>query len=283
MVLGGMKLYDYADLVTANGYLDVPPEKKGGIGTFMGGYVKSAELLPGDHVQKGQVLIILENIEYLKLQQSFLETKEHLAYLKSVYDIQKTLAEEKISAQRNFLQAKSDYNRMLVSYESLARQLRLLQIDPDSVKAESMVSSIRLVAPIEGFITEVHAVNGMFVNPPDFLCEIIDPTHLHIELKVFEKDLLKVRIGQKITFRIPEASKESFKGEIILIGKTVVGTERTIVVHAHIISAPLRNLTPGMYIEAQIHTDTRQLDGLPADALVTEGRALYIYQEGRTG
>jgi cobalt-zinc-cadmium efflux system membrane fusion protein len=145
------------------------------------------------------------------------------------------------------------------------------------VKAESLVSSIRLVAPFEGFITEVHAVNGMFVNPPDFLCEIIDPTHLHIELKVFEKDLLKVRKGQKITFRIPEASKESFKGEIILIGKTVEGSERTIVVHGHITSAPLRNLTPGMYIEAQIHTDTRQMDGLPADALVAEEGKHFVF------
>jgi cobalt-zinc-cadmium efflux system membrane fusion protein len=135
MELGGIRTYEYAESVTASGYIDVPPDNRAKIGTFMGGYVKSANLLPGDHVRKGQILIILENIEYLKLQQSFLETKEQLEYLKSVYESQKTLADEKISSQTNYLQAKSDYNSMLAAYESISRQLQLLLIDPLTVKA----------------------------------------------------------------------------------------------------------------------------------------------------
>ena len=277
MVLGGLKLYPFDDLVNANGYLDVPPEKRVKIGTFMGGHIKSAELIPGDHVEKGQVLLILENSEYLKLQQSFLETKEQLAYLKSVYESQKTLAEEKISAQRNFLQAKSDYGKTLAAYESLARQLKLLQIDPAAVNAESMTSSIKLVSPIDGYITEFNAINGIFVNPSDVLCEIVDPSHLHVELKVFEKDLFKLRKGQVISFRIPDASRESYSGEIILIGKTVEGSERTILVHGHITGKPVLNLLPGMYIEALIHTESKQLEGLPTDALATEEGKNFVF------
>lgn len=277
MALGSLKLYDFAEQVTANGHLNVPPENRVRIGTFMGGYVKSAELMPGTRVQKGQVLIVLENIEYLKLQQSYLEAREQLDYLKSVFESQKTLAEEKISAQRNFLQAKSDYHSMLAACESLAKQLQLLQIDPGAVKAETMVSSINLVSPIGGYITEVNAIQGMFVNPSDVLCEIIDPAHLHIELKVFEKDILKIRNGQTIIFRLPEASRESYTGEVILVGKAVEGNERTIAVHGHITGKPMLNLTTGMYVESVINTDSRQVEGLPADALVTEEGKHYVF------
>jgi|WetSurSiteA1Bulk_404760.scaffolds.fasta_scaffold00360_3 membrane fusion protein, heavy metal efflux system len=277
MAFGGFKPYTYAESVTANGYIDVPPQNKVRIGTFMGGYVKSSELLPGEHVQKGQVLIVLENIEYLKLQQDYLEAREQLEYLKSVYDSQAALAEEKISSQRNYLQAKSDYNRMLAVCESLAKQLQLIRIDPAGVKAETMESSISLTSPLDGYVTEVNVVKGMFVNPSDILCEIINPDHLHIELKVFEKDIFKLRKGQLIVFRIPDVPGVSGTGEIILFGKSIDGDERTVEVHGHITGKPVQNLTPGMYIEAVIQTETTQVEGLPIEALVTDEGKNFVF------
>ena len=277
MELGGIQSYDYAEWITANGYLDVPADNRAKIGTFMGGYVETAGLMPGDHVQKGELLIVLENIEYLKLRQSFLEAKEQMEYLKSVYESQKLLAEEKISSQRNYLQAKSDYNCMLATYESLAKQLQLLNLDPLSVNAEHMVSKIELKSPIDGYITKANAVRGMFVNPSDILYEIINPGHMHIELKVFEKDVFKLQKGQSITFRIPETSGKSYKGEIIIIGKEIEGEDRTVTVHGHITGKPDTKLTPGMYIEAMISANPQRLDGLPVEAVVNQEGKTYVY------
>jgi cobalt-zinc-cadmium efflux system membrane fusion protein len=276
MELGGLTEFTYAETVNANGYLDVPPQNRSKIGTFLGGFVKTANLLPGDRVQKDQVLVTLENIEYLKLQQSFLEAKEQIAYLKSVYDAQSTLAEEKISSQRNHLQAKSDYYAMLANYESLEKQLQLIHIDPENVSAETLVSSIDILAPFNGYIIQMNVVTGMYLNPSDAICEIINPSHMHLELKVFEKDVLKLKKGQAIEFRIPEASTESYLAEIVLIGKAVEGSDRTISVHAHIRNEQALHLIPGMYVEAKIKTDEKTLSGLPAEALVNEGGSTYI-------
>ena len=277
MELGGIQTFDDSELVTANGYVDVPPENKVRIGTFMGGYIQSLELIPGFHVQKGQTLIVLENIEYLKLQQSFLDAKEQLDYLKSLFESQKALYEEKITAQKVFLEAQSNYNRMLVTYESLAKQLQLININPSDVKAETLVSSISLKSPIEGYITEVKAVKGMYVNPSDMICEIVNTHHLHLQLKIFEKDMLIIRKGQTIEFRIPETSHETCRGEIIMVGKTVEEKERTIMVHGHIIESHGLNLAPGMYIEAKILTGIRKVNGLPREALVTEEGKHYVF------
>ena len=58
--------------------------------------------------------------------------------------------------------------------------------------------------------------------------------NLHLELNVFEKDILKVKEGKKITFTVPEASKEVFNAEVHLVGKSIEGNDRTINVHGHL-------------------------------------------------
>lgn len=279
MELGGITSFRYEETVNANGTIDVPPQNRTKIGTFLGGYVKTSNLLPGDKVNKGQAIVTLENIEYLKLQQNFLEAREKLAYLKSVYEAQVTLAEEKISSQRSHLQARSEYLSMQANYESLTKQLKLLHLAPESISPETMEPSITLPAPFDGYITQMNVVPGMFVNPSDVICEIINPDHMHLELKVFEKDLLKLKPGQTVEFRIPGASSTTYTAEIILIGRIVEGTDRTISVHAHIINDKLVSLTTGMYVEARIKTAERMLSGLPVDALLSEEGGTYVMQK----
>jgi cobalt-zinc-cadmium efflux system membrane fusion protein len=166
---------------------------------------------------------------------------------------------------------------MLARYKSLEEQLKLLQIDPDAVKPDNLVSTIKLTSPINGYITKSEAVRGMFVDPSDILCEIIDPSHLHVELKVFEKDISRLRKGQSIDFRIPEASGESCRGEVVLIGREIEGDERTVTVHGHITRRTGMNLTPGMYVEAVINTDPGRVEGLPAEAFVNQEGRSYVY------
>jgi len=268
MELGKLKDYSSAEAVASNGYIDVPPQNRRSISTYLGGFISVSDLLPGDRVTKGQVLVTLENIEYLRLQENFLEAKEKLDYLKSVYESQAALTEENVSSRRNYLQAKADYQTTRTAYESLSKQLQLIHIDPLKVEAGQMVSTIKIPAPFDGYITKMNVVNGMFVNPSDVICEVVNNSHLHLELKVFEKDLMKLERGQTIEFRLPEISSEVFTGEVILIGKSVEQNERTIVVHGHIHQGNQHGLTPGMYVEARIKTRNKMLRGLPAESLL---------------
>ena len=125
MELGGLGEFVAADIIASSGYVDVPVENRCRISSVIGGFVSVADLLPGDRVKKGQVLATLENIEYLKLQQDFLEAREKLVYLKSVYEAQSALSQENVSSRKNYLQAQADYLAMQANYESLAKQLLL--------------------------------------------------------------------------------------------------------------------------------------------------------------
>jgi len=277
MVLGTAGMEQLNESITAAGYIEVPKENKAELRSYIGGYLQSSPLLPGDYVQKGQFLISLNNLEYIQLQQDFLQAKEALNYLKTVYDRKKTLADENITSINSKQQAESDYNSAMANVEGLRKKLQLINIDPNSVTAENITSSINLYAPISGYITRVNVVKGQFAEPTDVLFEIIKTNHLHLVLKVYEKDILKVKKGQQIAFRIPETETEIYSGEVFLVGKTIEEADRTVTVHCHITEETEIPLLAGMYIEADIFVDTYEKFCLPLDALVREESKYYVF------
>ncbi|NHN25870.1 efflux RND transporter periplasmic adaptor subunit [Flavobacterium jejuense] len=262
--------------IKATGKIDVPPENRVKITSFLGGYVKTTHLLIGDKVKKGQALVTLENTEFIDIQKEYLEVAEQISYLKSEYERQKTLYDEKITSQKSYLKAESDYKRANGMYQSLKKKLEVLNISPAQVLKGNLTSQITIYAPIAGDVTVVNATIGMFMSPADVILEIVDTDHLHVELAVFEKDILKIRTGQSIEFTVPQASKEVFKAEVVLVGKSIEGNDRTIMIHGHLDKNIKQRLLTGMFVEATILTDSKKGLAIPIDALITENDKNYV-------
>jgi RND family efflux transporter MFP subunit len=262
--------------VKCSGQIDVPPQNRAQITTFVGGYVKSTRLLVGDKVVKGQALLTLQSTEFLEIQKEYLEVAEQINYLKSEFDRQKTLFEEKIASQKNYLKAESDYRRTKAMYQSLRAKLLMLNINPDQVEKGVLTSIITIYSPISGDIVIMNANVGMPIAPSDVILEIVDTQHLHLELAVFEKDILKIKVNQKIKFTVPEATNEIFDAEVHLVGKSIEGNDRTINVHGHLDEAIKQNLYTGMFVEAKILIDTQKGLAIPLEAIISENNANYV-------
>jgi RND family efflux transporter MFP subunit len=267
---------DFNVAVKCSGEIDVPPQNRAQITTFVGGYVKSTRLLVGDKVTKGQALLTLQSTEFLEIQKEYLEVAEQINYLKSEYDRQKTLYNEKISSQKNYLKAESDYRRAKAMYQSLREKLLMLHINPVQVEKGVLTSIITIYSPISGDIVVMNANVGMPIAPSDVILEIVDTQHLHLELAVFEKDILKIKVNQKIKFTVPEATKEVFDAEVHLVGKSIEGNDRTINVHGHLDEAIKQKLYTGMFIEAEILVDTQKGLSIPKEAISTDNNSNYV-------
>ena len=267
---------DFDVTVKASGKIDVPPQNRAKVNTFMGGYVKSTTLLVGNKVTKGQALLTLQNTEFLDIQKDYMEVAEQLNFLKSEYDRQKTLYDEKITSQKNYLKAESEYRRAKAMHQSLRTKLVLLNINPRNVEKGILTSTITIFSPITGDIVIMNANVGMYVAPSDVILEIVDTDHLHLELAVFEKDILNVKIGQKIHFKVPEASKDVFNAEVHLVGKSIEGNDRTINIHGHLDDAIKQKLLTGMFVEAEIIIDTKKGLAIPSEALITENNKNFV-------
>ena len=82
MKFDSVRMAPFPSVISAIGIIEVPPNGRATVIAFMGGYVKDFPLLVGDQVKKGQRLLTLENLDFLQLQQDYLETRQKMSYLK---------------------------------------------------------------------------------------------------------------------------------------------------------------------------------------------------------
>ena len=280
MELGSLIEKPFAQTVHTSGVIDVPPQNKAVVSAFSGGYIKNTPLLVGDKVKKGDRLVTLENPEFITMQQNYLETAEQLSYLKSEYDRQKTMLEENITSQKSFLKAESEYKTAMARTNSLKKSLQMLNINPASVLQGNIASQVSIFSPIEGYVTQVLVNIGTYVSPADKIMEIMNTDHIHLELKIFERDLMQIKKGQEIVFTVPEASKEVFKGDVHLVGTTIDPKSRIAMIHGHIDEKDETSFAAGMFVEADIVTGTSKHLALPEDSVVElEGKNYVLLVE----
>lgn len=263
-----------SSVIRASGMLDVPPQQLITISSPYGGTLKNTELLQGMPVTKGEIIAILENPEFIQLQQDYLDYKSQLAYLKEELDRQQELAKENVNAKKTLQKAGSEYNSMMARVQGLKSKLQLININPDKINPDNISGKANLYAPISGYVTKVMVNIGKFVDANQELFEIVDTRHLHAELTIFEKDVPKIKIGQSIRFILNNETKERF-AEVHLIGREI-SAERTVRVHGHLLQED-KNLLPGMYLKAIVETGVATTTALPDKAIVQSAGKSYIF------
>ncbi|MDR1876124.1 MAG: efflux RND transporter periplasmic adaptor subunit [Flavobacteriaceae bacterium] len=259
-----------------NGIIDVPPQNLVSVSSALGGYVKSTKLLPGMHFRKGEVLAVMEDNQYVQLQQDYLTAKVQLQNAESEFLRQKELNQSKATSDKVYQQSKTTYETLQVSHNALAEKLRLININPKTVSANNIKRTAVLYAPFDGYVTQVFVNIGKYVNPSDVLFELVNPNDLHLNLRVFEKDWDKINIGQTFTAYTNSNPDKKYDCEIILIGKNI-SEERAVEVHAHFLKYD-EQLIPGMYMNAEIEVPDSKVPALPEESVLSFEGKNYVFE-----
>lgn len=269
--LGTLEEKAIATIIKVNGKIDVPPQNMVSVSMPLGGYLKSTKLLPGMHINKGEVIATMEDQQYIQLQQEYLTAKSRLTFTEAEYERQKELNQSKASSDKVFQQMQMEFTNQKITLKSLAEKLKLININPNSVTENNISKSVNIYAPINGFVSKVNVNIGKYVNPADVLFELVNPSDIHLNLMVFEKDLDQLSIGQKLVAYTNNKPDLKHPCEIILISKDL-SNERYAEVHCHFEDYD-KTLIPGMYMNAEIETKSNHALALPEDALVNfEGK-----------
>ncbi|MEN8788738.1 MAG: efflux RND transporter periplasmic adaptor subunit [Flavobacteriaceae bacterium] len=275
MQLGQLEDLVFHEHIDVSGMIDVPPQNKAIVSIPVGGYVKETSLLVGDKVRKGQVIVRLENPEFVKIQQQYMEVKARLKYLEAEYVRHQQLYQEKITSEKNFLKSEADFRTAEATLNGLRQQLRLLHISPEEVEAGKITAETGIFAPINGSVSKMNITRGAFISPATEIMEIINTDHIHLELSVFEKDISKIREGQAIKFSIPETSENQYAGSVHRVGSTI-DENRRVLVHGHIENPTRFGFLKGMFVNAAIVTDSITRKAIPETAVVEVGNRHFI-------
>lgn len=271
---GTVEEKNLSSVIRASGEIEAPPQQLVTVSSPYGGVVKNIPLLEGKFVSQGQVVAVLENPEFIQLQQDYLDYKSQLSFLKEELDRQQELAKENVNAKKTVQKASSEYNSMVARVQGLRSKLQLININPDKIGSGSISSRSNVYATTSGYVTKVKANIGKYVNANEALAEIADTRELHVELTVFEKDVPKIKAGQKVRFVLNNETKERL-AEISLIGREI-STDRTVRVHCRLVKED-RELLPGLFLKGIIETGVATTTALPDKAIVQSAGKSYIF------
>lgn len=277
IVTGKLEKREISTVLKLNGKIDVPPQNMVSVSTPFGGFLKSTKLLPGMHVKKGEVLATMEDQQYIQLQQEYLTVKSKLSYAENEYNRQKELNQSKASSDKVFQQTEMDYKTQRISLSALAEKLRLININPDNLNESNLSRSINVYSSIDGFVSKVNVNIGKYVNPSDVLFELINPEDIHLNLAVFEKDLDKLSIGQKLLAFNNNQPNKKHPCEIILISQDL-SADRSADVHCHFEDYD-KTLLPGMYMNAEVEIKLQNALSINEDAIVSHEGKDYVFIE----
>lgn len=278
--LGHIANRDISSTLRLNGKIDVPPQNMVSVSTPFGGFLKSTHLLPGMRIKKGEIIATMEDQQYIQLQQDYLTAKSKLKFLESEYNRQKDLNQSKASSDKILQQTEMEFNTQKIILSSLAQKLRLINVDPETLNENNLSRSIHLYSTIDGFVSHVNVNIGKYLNPSDILFELINPEDIHLNLKVFEKDLSLLAIGQNLHTYNNNNPEKKYPCEIILIGQDLAA-DRSTEVHCHFENYD-KTLFPGMYMNAEIEIKIKNVPSIPDEAIVNyQGKDFIFISNGK--
>ena len=230
--------------------------------------------MPGNAVSKGQTLAILENQEFVDIQQNYLEAKNKSAFAEAEFNRHSELYKEDVYSQKNLQQVTADYKNLKAQVRALEQKLALIGINPSSLTEDNITRSVAVVSPISGSVKAVKINIGKFVTSSDVLFEIENSDKLFLELTLFEKDADKISNGQQIRFFINNET-EQHEAVIYQTGKSI-NQDKTYTVYAAV-PEKCKNILPGMYVHAVIEASSNEVTTLPSEAIVSFDDKDYIF------
>lgn len=274
--LGTLEKKNLANVLKATGFLSVPPQSKASLTSSLGGTVKTIFVQEGDHVRKGETLLTIVNPEFIKMQQDYLEAQAQLSFAEANYSRQKELSKENVTAKRVLQEAESNYKSLVAKVSSLQNQFNLLGINAPGITSNNILPSISIRSPINGNVAKINVNLGLTVDPSTTLMQVVDNSHLHLDLFVYEQDLLKVKLDQNIDFSLTNLPGKNFTAKIYSIGSAFENETKTIPVHAEITS-DRTGLIEGMNVTGLINIGENLTTAVLSSAVASYSGTDYVF------
>lgn len=249
-----------------NGMVMVDPNASVEIHVPYAGYLKKANLMDGQPVIVGQVIGTVENPYFLEVQRDFIQSRIELGKIKSEYERFQKLWNTKSISEKEWIDAKSQFESAQLKHQSLRQLLISFHLQPEKISVENLSAGVPLLSPISGMITESNVNNGKFYQPDERVAKVINFSSAYLELTAFERDKNRIRIGDGIEASEIENSNAKINAVVTSIDPSIAN-DGSFKVIAKIKSSEF-NLRKGMHIQAKISGVSETVFRLPKTCLV---------------
>jgi cobalt-zinc-cadmium efflux system membrane fusion protein len=266
------------EFLRAAAELHLDKEQTATAGTFTNGILTDLRVTQHKVLRKGDVVAVIQKPDLVDIQQDYLENRDKLAFLQAEFNRFKQLSAADATALKNFQKAEAELRAAQTADKAMAARLRQFQINPEQLNADNINTDVLVKAPISGTVTRIHAGLGSAVQTGDAICEMADFTQLHPVIYVFEKDITRVKTGQKVLLHHPSTPGDNLSATIYIVERAVDPERNAVRVHARFDKQPTQTLVAGTYLDAQIIVSgAGNTAALPEEAVVREDTGSFIF------
>ena len=240
----------------------------------------------GDSVKKGDLIAVLEGDE---LQQQVNRAAAALAVARASSQQRRAqLANSKAELSRaetllrEGLIPKQDYESRITAFQVVEAQLQLAQAQEQEAQAQLNELSIRLsqskiYAPMSGHVARRHVDVGALVTPSTPIISLVNLATLVTRANVPEREVGKLRVGNKATVEVDAFGNRRFLGRVARIGPVLDASTRSATVEVEIPN-PDGGLRAEMFVRVTLDLGTtRPAVLIPREALVYRGQQAGVY------
>ncbi len=276
ITFGSIEYKQLTDALKSNGFLRVPNNNKANATSMFGGVVRKINVEEGDFVRAGQVIAIVENPDFVNLQEEYIALAGKITFAEQEHTRQKELNEGGAGALKNLQSIQSDIRSYRARRAALQKQIEMMGISPGKLSSGSLRSSLTITSPVSGTVSRIIAKIGSYVDVATPVAEIVDNSQLHLDIQVFEKDLPKLKVGQIIHFTLTNNPVTEYDAKVYSIGSSFEDDSKTISVHCKVVGNK-KGLIDGMNVTALVSLDNAVMPAVPNDAIVEVDGKPYIF------
>ncbi len=270
------------DLVEAVG--TVRAAQSSDLASQMMGNIVEIRVHEGDHVQRGQVLAVIDESQPraavdrataadIAAQQQLVVADSDLALAESTLKRYQNLYDKKSVSPQEFDEVKARQQAARARRDMA--QAGQAQAKATLIGARISLEYTRVRAPFDGVITEKKADTGTLASPGMTIFTIEDVRRYRLEATVNENDLRYIRTGQQVSVVVNVLDNTGLEGKVVQIVPAANVASRSFLVKIELPTNP--RLRSGLFGRVQFSRGQRQALLIPRSAVVERGQLQGVF------
>jgi membrane fusion protein, heavy metal efflux system len=237
------------------------------------GVVSAVRKQEGDRVRPGELLAVVNSRELADVKGAYLAATQHVEFARVTLTREETLWKKKISAEREYLDAKRAFDEAKLAQKLAAQKLVVLGVRSAdlpslaSAPAETM-ARYEIRSPLDGIVLERDITVGEAVTAEQKIFTVADLSTIWVDISVYAKDLGAVHEGQQAVVVSTDLQTE-VPGRISYVGP-LVGQETRTATARIVLPNPGTRWRPGLFVTVRLVRErTTVALAVAADAIQT--------------
>lgn len=292
-------LHSFQSAFSTEGKIAIDEDRATRLYSPYAGRISQLIVAPGEAVQKGQLVFVIEATDSVQAQSDFVaaiaglnkaKSQVHLTQIverrmASLYGDKAMPLKDWQEAEANLVAAQNDLRSAEIALQAVRNRLRLLGKTSEEIdtfeKTGVITPDAPVYSPIAGTILQRRVGPGQFIDAgaseSEPIFRIGDVSKVWLVAYVRETDAAKVRLGQRTRFTVLTHPGRQFEGKIDYVASSFDPDSRRLLVRATIDNAE-GLLRPEMFATVNVIVDeSGPSPAVPRDAIVHDGTVARVW------